>query len=236
MKLPLFFLIWRKWFKSDVSIALSKIRRAIQHEEEIRIRRLLWVILAETIRLTSNDRTTTYKLHARPIEEIEYRCLSPIDIFEVLAAQSADDMIKFKHSLSQAGYIRGNHYINSIKLALGSTTDTMPTNHNIGLNLFELLVTSPPYGDNTSTITYGQHSYLPLQWIALDDIDPMANEFFLRTTQEIDRRSLGGHTPRKLQKYIEILENRIRISRRSVYQFSEDKAAERSVRSSGFFL
>ena len=62
---------------------------------------------------------------------------------------------------------------------------------------YDLLVTSPPYGDNLSTITYGQHAYLPLQWVVLKDIDPKAEESFLRTTQEIDRRSLGGHTVKK---------------------------------------
>jgi hypothetical protein len=58
----------------------------------------------------------------------------------------------------------------------------------------DILVTSPPYGDNTSTVPYGQYSYLPLQWIDLRDIDPKIDPEYLRTTQEIDRRSLGGST------------------------------------------
>src|SRR5262249_44643440 len=57
---------------------------------------------------------------------------------------------------------------------------------------FDLLVTSPPYGDNKTTVTYGQHSYLPLQWIDLVDIDESATSDFLKTTSEIDTRGLGG--------------------------------------------
>ena len=43
------------------------------------------------------------------------------------------------------------------------------------------------FGDN--------YTYLPLQWIDLLDIDEYINDDILRTTQEIDRRSLGGKKP-----------------------------------------
>jgi hypothetical protein len=55
------------------------------------------------------------------------------------------------------------------------------------------MVTSPPYGDNATTVPYGQHSYLPLQWIDLKDIDRRVNVDCLSTTRAIDARSLGGH-------------------------------------------
>ena len=61
-----------------------------------------------------------------------------------------------------------------------------------GSTKHDVLVTSPPYGDNVTTVPYGQHSYLPLQWIDLDDIDPAIDDQFLASTHEIDRRSLGG--------------------------------------------
>lgn len=188
-----------KWFKSDVSIELSKIRRAIIRQADLRIRRILWVILAETIRQTSNDRTSTYKLHARPLEQIQTRLLSPIQIFESLAQQSAEDVIKFKHLLAQDGLILNNRYKGKTELRIGDTTQAILSPSYTEKDKFEFLVTSPPYGDNTSTITYGQNAYLPLQWINLADIDPQADISFLRTTQEIDRRSLGGSTPKELE-------------------------------------
>ena len=60
---------------------------------------------------------------------------------------------------------------------------------------FDLLVSSPPYGDNHTTVTYGQTSYLPLQWI--DPKDLSCPYDYVKTTQEIDRRSLGGQTIKK---------------------------------------
>lgn len=225
-----------KWFRPDVSIALSKIRRAIMTQDDIRIRRILWVILAETVRLTSNDRTTTYKLHARPPKEIQNRQLSPIKIFEDLANQSAEDIINFKHSLSQAGFIRDDQYTGKIELTLGNTADTVPTPCEMGQDNFDLLVTSPPYGDNSSTITYGQHAYLPLQWITLADIDPQADTSFLRTTQEIDRRSLGGHTPAKLGDNIKILEQQSEALSGVFVSFRKsDQPKDRSARVASFY-
>lgn len=186
-----------KWFHREVSCELSKLRRAIMRQENPSIRQALWATLAETVRRTSNDRTTTYKLHARPIEEIRGRILSPIEIFGELAGPSVDDLTCFKDSLVAAGLIQNNQYTGLSEILLGDTTHMVPVRNNQNVQ-FDLMVTSPPYGDNTSTITYGQHAYLPLRWIHLADIDPLAEESFLRTTQEIDRRSLGGRKPQEL--------------------------------------
>ena len=61
----------------------------------------------------------------------------------------------------------------------------------------DILISSPPYGDNNSTVPYGQNAYLPLQWIDLDDIEEdLSFSDCLRTTCEIDRRSLGGYRRR----------------------------------------
>lgn len=226
-----------KWFRPDVSIALSKIRRAIIVQEDITIRRILWAIFAETIRLTSNDRTTTYKLHARPADEIENRCISPVEIFEDLIKQSAKDVLRYKHTLSQSGYIRDDKYTGITKLTLGNTIETMPSPQNIEPAKFDLLVTSPPYGDNTSTITYGQNAYLPLQWINLTDIDPKADISFLSTTQEIDRRSLGGHTPRKLDERITVLEQQSESLSNVFNAFRKSKQPrDRKARVASFYL
>ena len=58
-----------KWFSPAVSVQLSRIRRAIRKECDLWCRRFFWVALAETVRLTSNSRTSTFKLHIRSAEE-----------------------------------------------------------------------------------------------------------------------------------------------------------------------
>ena len=179
-----------KWFEADVALELSKLRRAIRNCDELWVRRFLWVALAETVRLTSNDRTSTYKLHARPASEIARRAASPIAVFRVLARESAASFLTFRNRLDEAKRTQSGRYIAASDVRVGDTRDTLDCWGDAAP--FDLLMTSPPYGDNLTTVTYGQHSYLPLQWIDFQDIDPCADATTLRTTHEIDRRSLGG--------------------------------------------
>lgn len=180
-----------KWFRSDVIEALSKIRNGILQENSIEVRRFLWVVLAETIRLTSNDRISTYKLHSRPQSEILERQLDPIKVFKRIATNNIKQLIRFNKKLSANDLIQKNQYIGTIQTKI---SDSKIKAELVGPGQFDLLVTSPPYGDNKTTITYGQHSFLPLNWIQLTDIDPDLKEDCLRSTLYIDSASLGGRT------------------------------------------
>ncbi|MGO7335707.1 hypothetical protein [Rhizobium leguminosarum] len=179
-----------KWFQEDVSLELSRLRRAIRQCDNLWVRRFLWVTLAETVRLTSNDRTSTYKLHARSAFDIAKRALSPIAVFRELARKNAASFSEFRRRLNEAKQLTSGRYVAETEVRIGDTRKTQEYWSDAAP--FDLLMTSPPYGDNLTTVTYGQHSYLPLHWIDFKDIDPSADEATLRTTQEIDRRSLGG--------------------------------------------
>lgn len=180
-----------KWFKESVAIELSKIVRAIRLESEISIRRFYWINLAEVIRITSNDRTSTFKLHARPIEEIISRNPSPIKEFKNRLIYTLEVLDEYKQLLEKSGQLSKDTYKGKLKLKLQDSSDQIVT-PNSKSNFFDLLVTSPPYGDNKTTVTYGQHSYLPLQWIDLNDIDENVTIELLKSTLEIDSRGLGG--------------------------------------------
>jgi hypothetical protein len=54
-----------------------------------------------------------------------------------------------------------------------------------------VLLTSPPYGDNQTTIPYGQFSYLAMQWIPSEDLHPTAAAM-VSNTHFLDTASLGG--------------------------------------------
>lgn len=185
-----------KWFEPQTRIQLSQIRRAIRSEGELWVRRFFWVALAETVRLVSNSRTSTYKLHIRPDEEIESRNASAVGVFREIVLQNLEDLKGFKCNLQE--HLKGTVYGGQLAIHLQDSSQRIapPT----GAEQYDFLITSPPYGDNLSTVPYGQFSYLPLQWIDLADIDAKAAESdWLRTTQEIDRRSLGGKTPTELE-------------------------------------
>ncbi len=193
-----------KWFEENVSIELSKIVRAIRKEPRLAIRRFYWINLAEVIRLTSNDRTSTFKLHARPATEIQSRSISPIDQFQTHLLQSVEDLETHRNLLLESGQLSKGAYRGDVVLNLLDSSKTIFTPNSVE-NYFDLLVTSPPYGDNKTTVTYGQHSYLPLQWIDLHDINNKVNSDVLKSTHEIDTRSLGGRVTTKNQSDVNYL-------------------------------
>ncbi|MBN1316407.1 MAG: hypothetical protein JXA42_13110 [Anaerolineales bacterium] len=219
-----------KWFGLQTRVQLSQIRRAIQLECELWIRRFFWVALAETVRLVSNSRTSTYKLHIRPDEEIKSRNLSAIDVFKDISQQNIQDLKVFKCNLQK--YLNGVAYEGELAIHLqdSSLKIASPT----CAELYDFLITSPPYGDNLSTVPYGQFSYLPLQWISLEDIDEkVVEDNWLRTTQEIDRRSLGGKTPSELESMIAHMADRSATFQSTIKKL-EDMPKDRPSRVTSF--
>jgi hypothetical protein len=175
-----------KWFNRDVQIALSKVRRAIREEDVLWARRFFWVALAETARTTSNSRTSTFKLHIRTQEDIEGRHCDPLVTFKKVLTRNIQHYEEQAKRLSESEQLVRGHYQQEITVTLA---DVRKMKERAKL---DIIVTSPPYGDNTTTVPYGQYSYLPLQWIDLGDIDVDVDDACLQSTHEIDTRSLGG--------------------------------------------
>ena len=179
-----------KWFNPDIQINLSKIRRAIQTVDSQLIRYFLWVIMSEVIRTGSNDRTSTFKLHRRSEEDIQKRDVNVIKEFAILVNRGIDDVTLYWDKLVKKTELNENSHNVETDIRWGNTKDAIEAD-----TRFDLLVSSPPYGDNHTTVTYGQTSYLPLQWI--DHRDLSCPYDYVKTTQEIDRRSLGGKIRKK---------------------------------------
>ncbi|TDT91013.1 site-specific DNA-methyltransferase [Pseudodesulfovibrio indicus] len=177
-----------KWFRKDVQIALSRIRRAILKQKSKWARRFFWIALAEVVRLTSNSRTSTFKLHIRPQNQVNERIVDPIGLFKKTLSRNLEHLNSHKQLLDHKGHLSNGRYSQIVDVNLADTRSNTVKEH-----LSDVIVTSPPYGDNTTTVPYGQYSYLPLQWIDLTDIDASIDERILNTTQEIDSRSLGGN-------------------------------------------
>ena len=175
-----------KWFKRDVQIALSKIRRAIRLEDTLWARRFFWVALAEAVRITSNSRTSTFKLHIRTQDDIEKRNCDPIAVFKKALTRNAQHFRNQAEQLSKSGQLVRGHYQRDVTVSLGDVRQS------VWQAQCDIIITSPPYGDNATTVPYGQYSYLPLQWIDLDDIGADVDADCLASTHEIDTRSLGG--------------------------------------------
>lgn len=179
-----------KWFTRSAAIRLSRLRRAIRLESSKWCRVVFWSALAETVRLCSNSRTSTFKLHIRSREDLHTRGVDPVGTFSCVLSRIVSRLQEEATALREAGHLSSNGwYRGRIQIELGDSAKQAQQTETV---VHDLLITSPPYGDNKTTVPYGQYSYLPLQWIDLHDIDNRAHMGFLSSTHEIDSQSLGG--------------------------------------------
>ena len=173
-----------KWFKPEIKAGLAQLRAAILDEEELVDRQFLWVCLAETIRLVSNSRISTFKLHTYTAEEIARRESDAIKVFKSVGSQNVAHL---KQHWARLELLPESRRTPHVLLLPGSVSEPW-----VAPRQADVLMTSPPYGDNKTTVPYGQHSYLPLQWIAHADIPGAFDETLMESTNRIDLLSLGG--------------------------------------------
>lgn len=180
-----------KWFTAQAIKDLSKIRAAILQETSIEMRRFFWAAFCEVVRLVSNSRHCTYKLHIKEQKDIDSYNKDALQIFEKVLNHNIESYHLFYGELENRKLLnRKGLYKGKVKIHLGDTLEILKSSK----NKFDLLFTSPPYGDNHTTVSYGQFSVLPLRWIKYDDIDENVDMGLLETLSMIDRKSLGGKT------------------------------------------
>lgn len=198
-----------KWFRCDIKESLSKIRYAIQKENNILIRKFFWICLSEVIFKFSNDRTSTFKLHIKESEKIEKMENQSIEYFKKILYINSKKL-NYSH-LNNYSLIQGNAIKELSKM---------------GQESISIICTSPPYGENATTVTYGQFSILPLKWIDRKDISCNYDDL-LSTYSRIDYESLGGRPKKKknIINYITInkfLNNISENKKKKVINFFED--------------
>lgn len=173
-----------KWYNQDIILQLSKIRRCIVQEPDIKYRRLFWITFAEIAKQSDNSRTSTFKLHIKEQKDIDnwnYNCIEKFRfklLENITAIKDFSELVK-KRPHSSIRY--------------GDSMQLLSDRRVFKQSSYDLVITSPPYGDNATTITYGQYSVLPLRWIPLSDISDKISMDAINTLSKIDKDSLGGH-------------------------------------------
>lgn len=165
-----------KWYREDFIETFSKIRAAIQKERYKNIRQYYWVCLINILKKYSNTRSSTFKLHVKTQEDID---LMSNDIIEDFI-KNIEKSYVFLPSFVQ--YNKKGLYIGKAEEILSEFAD----------GTVDLICTSPPYGDNSTTVTYGQYSMLPLYWIDKSDLGKFDKQL-IANYSSIDSNSLGGN-------------------------------------------
>lgn len=155
------------WFADDVIARLAFLRSLISNIEDSASRNFAWVAFSETVREASYTRKGEFKLYRMPPQRLEN--FSP-DVFAIFAKKLTRNRQGLEHYLVARKKVKAKVVeANSIQGSVPHPTSG-----------YDLVITSPPYGDSQTTVAYGQYSRLSAEWIGLPN------------ARKIDRLAMGG--------------------------------------------
>jgi hypothetical protein len=145
------------WFRPSEQLALSYIKQFIEHINEPSIARFFQVAFSETVRDVSLTKKGEFKLVR--MSESQREKFSP-DVLSIM---------EFKLSRNRKGLQEfmlhnnlGASTIYDFDTVTGIPSDAFSSE-------IDVIVTSPPYGDSSTTVAYGQFSRLSLQWLGIQE-------------------------------------------------------------------
>lgn len=160
------------WFSKEITQNISVIKHFIYKINDENIRRLFSIPFAETVRTCSYTRNGEFKL---------YR-MKP----ELLMDFNPDVIGVFLSKLNKTIEIYENVYYPKLKENVNVSVEYkkfQPKN-----DFFDIVLTSPPYGDSRTTVAYGQFSNFANEWLDID------------YARKIDGMLMGGRKDKQLYK------------------------------------
>jgi len=153
------------WFSKRSKNELALIKSLLMNINNINIRRFMLVPYSETVRECSYTRNSEFKLFRMKEEDMKKFDPNCVDVFI--------------NKLDKAIYVYEHYYyplLDGAKLHFGYTEFPQRENY------FDIVLTSPPYGDSRTTVAYGQFSTLTNEWLGITH------------ARQIDNMLMGGKT------------------------------------------
>jgi tRNA G10 N-methylase Trm11 len=163
------------WFKPSVILELSMIKEEIDSITAEDIRNFILTALSESVRLVSNRRNGEFKMFRMPPAKVKYHKPIVLDEFSKILQRNTNKMYDFLTAYDEVGVTSQVNIYNDNTCNLNAINDEE----------FDLVVTSPPYGDSRTTVAYGEFSRLSLQWLNPSGLSE-------REIMRIDRTLMGG--------------------------------------------
>lgn len=163
------------WFRPRVILELAIEKAAIENVKDKDIRDFIFVAMSESIRLVSNRRNGEFKMFRMPAPKVLAFRPDVYAEFEKILDRNIEKMEDFVVKLKESE----NMPKVSIFRNSACTLEDVPN------DTYDLIVTSPPYGDSRTTVAYGEYSRLSLQWINLDNLSE-------KEIMGVDKSLMGG--------------------------------------------
>lgn len=172
------------WFRPRVIFELTLIKSAIKETENKDIREFFSVAMSEIIRLVSNRRNGEFKMFRMTPEKVATFNPDTKQEFIKVLERNIDKMCDFTDAYD---YLATASQV-SIYCEDACKLPSVPC------EAYDLVITSPPYGDSRTTVAYGEYSRLSLQWLDLFDLSE-------KEIMSVDRTLMGGQKYRNGFEY-----------------------------------
>lgn len=173
------------WFKPQVILFLQTIKDQIEKVSNKEIKDFIYTAFSETIRLVSNRRNGEFKMFRMPAAKVETFAPNVRSEFFAILERNIVKMNSFNEVCSEK----------SVDTNITIYNDNASSLNNIPNESYDLIITSPPYGDSRTTVAYGEYSRLSLQWLELYDVTE-------KEILSLDRSLMGGKKYRNGFEYI----------------------------------
>ncbi len=161
------------WFDNKTILELTTIKYFIDQIERTDIKNFFKVAFSETIRESSYTKAGEFKLVRKKGKELENH--NP-DTFKRMMLKLRRNQ---KGNLDFRTYFAHKNWKPKARILDINTVENIPEKEISG-NSVDLIITSPPYGDSTTTVAYGQFSRLSNQWLGIED------------AFRVDKKLMGG--------------------------------------------
>ena len=163
------------WFRPKVILELSIIKAEIEKIKDSIIRNYVFVALSESIRLVSNRRNGEFKMFRMPPAKVITFNPDVLGEFSKILQRNILKMDEFCSALSKINVLP------SVSIFCNNACSL----HDVPNSAYDLVITSPPYGDSRTTVAYGEYSRLSLQWINLSNLSE-------KDIMRVDKTLMGG--------------------------------------------
>ncbi len=167
------FSILHSWFKEQSIIELAKIKKFVFESFDDSSLKFFKMCFSEVVRCVSETRNGEFKLYRMSKKSLENFNPDAFKLFE----QIVDRNIEILENADVK-------YNTNVKLFYDNSNMCIQKYHL--QDKFDLIITSPPYGDSHTTVAYGQFSRLSNEWLGFTDAG------------QVDSKLMGG---RKINAY-----------------------------------